>query len=157
MGQLAAAEADGDLDLIPFFEKLLDLPRFEQTIVVVHVGAEPDFLENELFLALTRFTIALGLFVLEATEVQNLADGGHRGGCDFNEVEVPTQGQRNGVLQFEDPQLSTLVIDQADLARLDPVVRSKLFAYAALPLIGTTNGDFGHTLSHQDSLDQHPH
>src|SRR5713226_10570963 len=61
---------------------MLDLASLEQAIVAVHIGPQPDLLEDELLLALASFTLALRLLVFEAAVVQQLADGGI--GCGGN-------------------------------------------------------------------------
>src|SRR5712691_85782 len=122
---------------------MLDLASLEQAIVAVHIGPQPDLLEDELLLALAGFTLALRLLVFEAAVVQQLAHGGIGGGGNLYEIEIATLGEVQGVFNAQDAKLCTVVVDQAHFADLDLVVGAKLFAYAVLLLTAECRvGDF---------------
>ena len=129
--------------------------RLENPIVAADIGPQPDLLEHQLLLTLASLALALGLLVLEAAVIQDLANGGIGGGGDLYEVEIAALGEIQGLFNAQDAKLRTMVVDQAHLADLDLVVRSKLFAYVLLLLMtGCRVGHFRQSITrlHRKSM-----
>ena len=122
MEDLAAAEHDGDLDLVTLLEELGHLPGLGVEVARSDLRAVLHLLDPYVDGLAPGLLGPLGLIELVLAEVHDAADrgvgpGGH---LDQVEVEVTGDGQRLG--QQFDAELLALGVDQAHLTGADAVV-----------------------------------
>ncbi len=129
VGDLAAAEEDGDLDLVAALEELLDEAGLEVDVVGADLGLEADLAEEGLLLVLVGVALLLGLLVLELAVVEEAADGGVGVGGDLDEVEAAVLGELEGLVEGEDAAFLALVVDEEDLADADAFVDAEIAGY----------------------------
>ena len=92
MGELAAAEAQGDLHLVAFLDELEDLPHLHVIIVVVDVRTHLDLLD---LLRLLRLARHVGLFlglVFVLADIEELGDRRVGVGRNLDQVETDFGG-----------------------------------------------------------------
>src|SRR5512136_2502894 len=70
---LAAAEHDGDLDLVAFPEEPLDVLHLEVVVVDADLGPELDLFDLDLLLVLLGFVVLLVLLVQEVAVIRDLS------------------------------------------------------------------------------------
>ena len=115
-GDLAAAEADCNLDLVAILQKLDGVFQLELKIVVVRLGTHPDTFQVAALLLLVGIAVLLGLFILMFAVIHDLANRwrGSRGHLDQIQSALPRQGERISHGHYS--VLHVLVIDKADVA-----------------------------------------
>ena len=119
MGQFAATEAQGHLDLVALLEEAANRLHLGLVVVVVNARAKFDFLHLDDFLALAGLG---GLFLLKKAEfaiIEDLADRGRRIGDDFDQIEPGLFRQSKGLFDVLDALILTFLVDQHDLAGAD--------------------------------------
>src|SRR6266545_1543420 len=122
VGHLAAAEHDGDLDLVALLEEALDVALLGLVVVRVDLGPHLHLFERHQVLLAPGLLGLDGLLVLELRVVHQLADrrAGHRG--DLDEVEVELAGHPHRCLGVHHPELLAVGPDHPDLGGPDTVV-----------------------------------
>ncbi len=123
VGEFAAAEADRDLDLVPLFEEPTDHLDLRGNVVLVGARGEAHLFEFDDLLILARFSLALGLLVLEPPVVHQAAHGWDRVRCYLDKIESPFLGHPDRVDRRHDPQLFTIIANQPDVPDPDLVIR----------------------------------
>ena len=124
MGQLASPEPDRYLDLFAVLDESLDRLGLKIEVVIVRLGPEAHFFQQDDLLVLSRFAVFLFLLVLETAVVQEAAYGRGGGGCHFDEVKAPLACDANCIGSIDDSELFPVLADQADLRNSDPFVNS---------------------------------
>src|ERR671914_585362 len=130
VGHLAAAEHDGDLDLVALLEEPLDVTLLGRVVVRVDLGPHLHLFEgHQVLLAPGLFGLD-GLLVLELRVVHQLDHRrpGHRGHLD--QVEVVLAGHPHRGLGVHHPELLAVGADHSDLGGPDPVVDPWFYADA---------------------------
>src|SRR5690606_40259786 len=125
VGDLTAAEADGDLHLVALLEEALDVVDLEADVVLVGLGAELDLLELDLRLALLGVGSLLLLVLLGPAVVHVLADRGHGFGVHFDEIEAAIGRHASGGLGFEHAEHLAVLVDDTHLGNADALVRTR--------------------------------
>ena len=115
MRNLAAAEEHGRLDLVPLHEEALDVLLLELIVVLVDLGPELDFLDDNRRLVLPGLTGALLFRVLIAPVIGDSANRRHRRRRNLHQVESPLACDRHGLLRCHDSELLPGLIDHAVL------------------------------------------
>src|SRR5215213_9562578 len=136
VGHLAAAEHDGDLDLVALLEEPLDVTLLGLVVVRVDLGPHLHLFEGHQVLLAPGFLGLDGLLVLELRVVHQLDHrrAGHRGHLDH--VEVLGAGHPQGLLGVHHPELFAGGADHPDLRGPDPVVDPWFNADATSLLVG---------------------
>jgi hypothetical protein len=123
---LTAAEHNGQLDLVSFFEEASRMLDFELKIMLVGFGSHLDFLEFDPNLLLLRLRRSLGLLILEFAEVHDPANRGFRSRRDLDQIKPLLCGSSEGVGNAQDTKLSTFIVDDPDFTRPDIFVDVRL-------------------------------
>ena len=123
---LAAAEHDGDLDLVARLEEADDVALLGLVVVGVDLETETDLLDDGVGLVATRLARLHRGLVLELAVVHELRYGGTRLGRDLDQVEIRLLGKPQRVLDPHDADLFALGADQADLGHADFFVDARL-------------------------------
>jgi hypothetical protein len=139
----AAAEAQGDLDLVAFFEEALHCAHLHVVIVVVDHRPQLDFLDLDDVLFLASLCSLLLRLVLELAVVQELAHGRAGVWGDFDQIKP------RGLRHFQrglDGSRAVVVarcVDQLDLADADLVIDARaVFLNGQRGLHRTANGGY---------------
>lgn len=119
---LAAAQHDGDLDLVAIPKEALDVFHLEIVVMDADLRPELDLFDLDLLLVLLGFVVLLVLFVQELAVVGDLAHGGVRRGRNLDEVETAFAGQLESLARGQDAEGVSLLVDDPDLPRLDHLV-----------------------------------
>ena len=127
MGQLAASEAQGDLDLVAFVEELVDGAHLHVIVVRVDVRPHLDFLDVDGLLLLAGLVFLFLLLVFELAVVDDLADRRLGVGRNLDQVEADVGSAQARILRWHDADLGTLFVDQADFGNTDHVVDARAF------------------------------
>ena len=127
-------EHDRDLDLGSLAEKAHDVPLLGLVVVDPDLRSELDLLDVDLLLVLPGLFGALVLFVAVLRVVHDPRDGGIRTGRDLDEVEALAERVLQRFLRREDPDLSTVLVDQADALGADLLVDSLVPLARYLPV-----------------------
>jgi len=119
---LAPTEHDRDLDLVPSGEEPRDVPLLGGVVVRIDLRSELD-----LFQAGPRLLPAglLQLHVLFVLVLAVIHDPTHRRIClrrDLDEIQIERAGLIQGLSGLDDPDLRSVMPDQANLCHPDPVV-----------------------------------
>ena len=122
MRHLASAEEDRRLDLVTLGQEALDVLLLE--VVIVHVDFRPelDLLDLDDALVLLGLASSFLLLVLVLAEVHDLADRGHCGWRDLDEVETFLLRNDQCLRWSHDAELFAGVIDHTDFADPDALV-----------------------------------
>src|SRR4029453_15294896 len=122
VGHLAAAEHDGDLDLVALLEEPLDVALLRLVVMRVDLGPHLHLFEGHQVLLAPGFLGLDGLLDLELRVFHQLDNRrtGHRGHLDH--VEVLGAGQPQRGLGVHHPELLAVGADHPDLWGPDPVV-----------------------------------
>ena len=103
MRHLAAAEAQGHLDLVAFLEEAAHGAHLDFVIMVVDARAELDLLDLDDLLPLALLGGFLLLEKAEFAEVENFADRRLGVGNDLDEIEPGFLGKSLRVGEIDDP------------------------------------------------------
>jgi hypothetical protein len=131
---LAAAEAEGNLDLVALFDEALDALGLEVHIVLVGLGAEAHLFQQNDLLVLPRLAILLLLLVLEPAVVQEPADRRDRGRSYFDEVKPSISRELERLSRCHNAELLAILADDSDLTDPNPLIHSKISAYRLPPI-----------------------
>ncbi len=134
VGQLTALEPDCQLDFVAFLQESAHHLGAVVDVMFIDLGAEPDFLEDYLLLALASISFLLGLVVLELTIVHQLADRRILIGCDLYEVEATLLCQGYSVA-CEHEGVFTAFTDQAYFPRPDSTIYTEISCNVFSPLL----------------------
>ena len=141
MGHFAAAEAQGDLDLVAFLEKTLHGAHFHLVIVIVDHRAELDLLDLDDLLFLARFSRFFLRLELILAVIQDFGDWRHRIWGDLNQIKPGGLGKPNGSFGQDNAFVVTGGIDQLNLAGADLLVDARAaFFSGQRGFLRTTNG-----------------
>src|SRR6266700_4144552 len=125
VGELSAAEAQGDLGLVAFLAEPPDRAHLHVVIVIVDHGPELDFLDLDDLLLLARLGGLLLLLVFEYAVVEDLADRGGLVGDDLDEVQPRFGGDGERVADLNGAVVLSLLIDQLHLANANLIVDAR--------------------------------
>ena len=132
VGDLTAAKFDGDFGFVAFVKKTLDVPDLEVDVVFIRFRAELNFFDLDLcrvFLGFFRFLL---LLVLVLPVVHQLADGGTSSSSDFDQINASFFGHTEGLLDQDDPDLRSVLVDQADFFDPDTLVDTRFLIDGSL-------------------------
>ena len=115
---LAAAEAQGDLDLVAFLEEALHRAHLHVVVVVVDHRPELDLLDLDHFLFFAGFGRLLLRLVLVLPVIEKLADGRGRIRGDLDQIEPGLLGLGQSDLDVGRAVIVAGLIDQLDLREL---------------------------------------
>src|ERR1700744_4738289 len=123
MGDLAAAEHDGDLDAVPAEQETLDVALLGVVVVLGDLRPELDLADRDLLLVLASGLLLLGLLVLVLGVVEYAADGRARVGSDLDEIEIALLrvGKRFGRLDHAD--LLAVLAHEPNLGHANAIIR----------------------------------
>ncbi len=122
MGQLAAAEAQGHLDLVAFLEEPVHRPGLHIVVVDIDVGPELDLLDLDHLLPLARLGLLLLLLELELAVVEDLADRRIRVWGDLDQVQTGFLGGLDGGGGGHYPLFFAVLIDEQNARDADVFV-----------------------------------
>ncbi len=121
----AAAEAQGNFDLVALFQKLEDVLHLDVIVMGVGVGPEFDLFHLDDFLLLSGFAFALLLFVLVFAKVHDLADRRVRVRRDLDQIEAGISGELHGFGGMNHPDIFTFGANQANFGGTDSVIDAR--------------------------------
>ncbi len=124
MGQLAAAEAQGDLHLVAFLEEAVHGLGLHVVVVAVDVGPELDLLDLDHLLTLARLGLLLLFLEPELAVVEDLADRRIGVRRDLDQVQPDFLGGLQSRGGGHDALLLSVLIDQQDAQRADVFVHA---------------------------------
>jgi hypothetical protein len=133
VGQFSAFELHRQFDFVPFIEEPPDHLGFGLHVMVVNLGTEAHFFDDDLLLALAGVAVFLGLLVPELAVVHHLADRGHFVGGNLNQVQPALPRQCYSVAGKHQRVLSTFTYE-ADFTRPDAFVYTKISTDIFSPL-----------------------
>ena len=119
---LAAAEAQGNLDLVAFVEEAAHRLHFGVVVMVVDGRAHLDLLDLDDLLLLARLVGLLLLFVLVLAVVHQLDHGRFRFWRDLDQVEAFFFGDCAGFIDADRAVFVAVISDQKDGAREDLLI-----------------------------------
>ena len=119
---LAPAEPDHCFDLRAVFQKPENVILFELEVVLVDSRPELHLFDENDFLLLLCFVVLLLLLKEELTVVHDLADGRLRRRRDLYEIKILLFCHVQRLLDRNDSDLTTLVVDQTYLGSADELV-----------------------------------
>ena len=137
MGKLPAAHTNHDLHFVAGREELLHGFQFCGDVVLTHIWAEPNLLQRERLLALVGFALPLALLELEASVVEQFADWRRCRWVDFDEIQMLRGCEIERLLDRQDAERSTLVVDYGYLSGPNPVIYRGEFANGVLLIVLT--------------------
>ena len=122
MRHLAAAEKDRGLDLVTLSQEALDVLLLE--VVIVHIDFRPelDLLDLDHPLMLLGLASALLLLVLILPKIHDLADRGHCGRRNLDQVETLLPRNDQCLRGRHEAKLFAGVVDDTDFADPNPFV-----------------------------------
>src|ERR1700694_4564392 len=125
MRHFAAAEAQGDFDLVALIEKAPHRAHLHLVIVIVDHRSEFDFLDLDDLLLFSGFGCFLLRLILVLADIQNLAD--RRTGIwgDLDEIEPRLGRSLKGALDFDSAVIGSVLVDQLYLADADLLVNAR--------------------------------
>jgi hypothetical protein len=126
VGHLAAAEEDGQLDLVTGVEELRGLPTFGFEIVVVDLGPDADLFQLDNVLMTAGLTLFAALLVSKLPVVHEPADGWHRIGSHLDEIEPPLSRHLKRIESGDNANLLAVLINQPDFADPDALIDAGL-------------------------------
>ena len=124
MSVLATAKQDCHLHFVIVLEKVNRLFHFEVDVVFASLGANSNFLQSSLVRLV--FSLTFFLVVIEFTEVHDSANGWLRFFGDFYQIEACGLCFFNGVLRWNNSQLVSVLIDDANRRNSDLIIGSVL-------------------------------
>jgi len=127
--ELTVAEEDRHLNLLALAQEAQRAVRLD--LVVVRIDRRPvlDLLQIDRRRLPPRLLVLLVAFELDLAPVQNANNGRIRVRTYFNEIEPCRVSARLGLIQGDDTQLGTVLIDEPYRAFPDPVVDARLLRW----------------------------
>jgi len=122
MGHLAATEENGQLDLVSSVEELRGLATLRLEVMVVDLGPDADLFQLDNVLMAAGLALFAALLVSKLAVVHEPADGWHRIGCHFDQIEPPLARHLERIKRWDDTDLLAILIDQPDLADPDALI-----------------------------------
>jgi hypothetical protein len=122
VGHLAAAEEDGQLDLISGIEELRGLPTFGFEVMVIDLGPDANLFQLDDMLMAAGLTLFAALLVSKLAVVHEPADGWHGVGRHLDQVESSLARHLERVKCWNDADLLAVLVDQPDFANPDALV-----------------------------------
>ncbi|MDB5439212.1 MAG: hypothetical protein JWM33_1639, partial [Caulobacteraceae bacterium] len=122
---LAAAEAQGDLDLVAFFEEPVHGLGLHLVVVDVDLRAELDLLDLDDLLALARLVLLFLFLELVLAVIQDLHHRGIGVRHDLDQIETGLLSRFQSRRDRHDALLFAVLIDQQDLGDSDLVVDAR--------------------------------
>ena len=126
VGHLAAAEEDGELDLVPGVEELRGLSSLGLQVVVVDLRPDADFFQLDDVLMLAGLALLAALFVAVLAVVHEPADRRHGIWRNLDQVEPALARHLERIECRDDAHLLAVFIDEPDLADPDALVDAGL-------------------------------
>ena len=93
-------------------------------VVVVHIDAELDLFDHDLFLVLLRLALFFLLLLEKHPVIHDAAHGRLRGGRDLNQVQILFAGHFERFVRGHYADLFAFVPDYPDLTRSNTFVRA---------------------------------
>jgi hypothetical protein len=115
----ASSEADPHPHLHPILKPLARIAHLERAVMTGGFGSQPDFLDLDLLLLLSRFPFALGLFVLELAKVHDPANGRLSIRRNLDQIQSSVIRKPKRLSGRHNAFVVAFVVDQANLARSD--------------------------------------
>ena len=138
VGHLTAAEADGNLDLVPGLEEARGIAYLDVHVVVVGLGTKLDLFELNLHLVTAGCRLLLLAVVFHPTVV---GDATHRRpaiGGHLDEVEPAILRKANGIFREKLTKTIPFVVDYEHPGYADTLVDSWLIIFWTEWTSGTT-------------------
>src|SRR5262249_34528672 len=133
MGHFASAEAQTGLYLVTFGQEAQHMVALGDVIMLIHVDAELNFLQDNLFLVLLRCPFLFFLFIQEFPVIHDAADWRNGGRRNLYQVKILFAGLSGCILRRHDAELLTIRANYAYLPRADALVHANItLIYASL-------------------------
>jgi hypothetical protein len=126
VGHLAAAEEDGQLDLVAGVEELRGLPTFGFEVMIIDLRPDADLFQLDNVLVSARLALFAALLVSKLPVVHEPADGWHRVGSHLDEIEPPLARHLQRIECGDNANLLAVLINQPDLADPDALIDAGL-------------------------------
>jgi hypothetical protein len=126
VGHLAAAEEDGQLDLVSGVEELRGLPTFGLEVMIIDLRPDADLFQLDNVLVAARLALFAALLVSKLPVVHEPADGWHRVGSHLDEIEPPLARHLQRIECGDNANLLAVLINQPDLADPDALIDAGL-------------------------------
>lgn len=133
--QFAAAEENGDFDLVPGFQKLCDFAKLDVPVVLADFEPQAHLLDVECLGAALVFLLLLGALVIVLAPVDYFGDGRLCIGGNLYEVEVLLSGELQSFCTREDAKLLAFLVDYPELGSLNGRIQAGVFADKSSPYI----------------------
>ena len=130
MRHLAAAEAQGHLDLVAFLEEPRNRAHLHVVVVIVDARAHLDLFDLDDLLTLAGLGGFLLLLVLEFAIVEDLADGRLGVGRNLHEIEPGLLGTLHGVETAHNADILIGFVDQTDVSSPDRLIDPRAGCFA---------------------------
>src|SRR3954469_11476462 len=125
--QFAPAEPHGDFDLVAFLDELVHAAHLDCVVMVVDARTQLDFLDLYNLLLFAGLVLLFLFFVLELSEIEDLADRRISVGRDFNKVQAGIGGHVHRFAAPDDPHHLPAFIDEPNPHGRDFVVDAGTF------------------------------
>src|SRR5687768_12872729 len=125
VSHFAAAEAQGDLDLVALFKEALYRLHLHAVVMGVDVGTNFYFLDFYDFLLLARFVGFFLRLIFIFAVIEDFAYGRLGAGRYLNEIEASLLGKAHGLLRAHDAHLLALFVDQKNFAGIYPLIHTR--------------------------------
>ena len=119
MGNLAATEADGNLDLVAIGKELLRHLGLGENVVLLDGGRQLNFLDGHDTLILTVIALPLRLLVAVLVIIQQLAHRGLGLRLNLGQIQAAFFRQLQCLMRRHDAELLAVLVDQANLSVAD--------------------------------------
>ena len=126
VGHLAAAEENGQLDLVSGVEELGSLAPLRFQVVVVDLGPDADLFQFDGVLVAARLAFLAALLVAKLAVVHEPTHGGHGIGSHLDQVEATLARHLERIEGGNDADLLAVFVDQPDLANPDALIDAGL-------------------------------
>jgi hypothetical protein len=142
VGHLTAAEAQGHLDLVALVEEAANGLHLHLIVMGVDVRPHLDFFDFDDLLLLARFGGLFLALILEAAEIEDLADGRFGIRRYLDQVETGFRRDLKGPLDGNDAVIVALVINKLDFRNTDVLVDPRPVLGGRRRSKGSANGGY---------------
>jgi len=122
MGHFTATEPDRHFDAVAFLQELLGVLQLDVEVVGIDVGRHTNFLDLDHTLILLGFFFLLQLLKAELAIIHDLANRGHRVGCDLDQVQILFICHSLCICRGHDTQLGTICTNNPNFLIADLLI-----------------------------------
>jgi len=130
---LPAAEHQGYLNLIAFFQKFQEVLELNAIVMIFNVGLDPDLFYLKMFLVFLGFALPLLLLIFIFAEVHDAADRRLDLWGNLNKIKLIFSREVKACFQRDDAQLLAVRADNPKFRNTDLFVDSDKFFNAPPP------------------------